>query len=739
MARNKEQLLFEIDGDSSGLRKALAEGGNSLTKFGTESDELFGGLAGKFTDITGRLQGFSGGLMGTAGALGLAAGGIYSLVTASNEYVKQYNEVANTSSLTVEQLQKLQKQFQGTGFTIEKFGDLNRDALDHLADAFRDGSGPAEDMKAYGINLQNFNKYLNMSDGGIRAVAESFYEMRKAGKSTAEITNMLETLGSDGSKLIGVFNQYGNTMDLMNAIQSQHAILTDETAKKYADFDKQVNDLSSSFQLWRAQALAPTLTDIQTLFDWMNKDWKSTDFMEMFHNFYYGGDNAIAKVLRQIDGVDPRTVFGTKEWNDAHRDNQFPPKPEAQAAPKGGWENLEKKKAEADAAAKKAAAEAKARAAKVAQAQIQWDTLVSKSGVSSGEIRLKEFNRQQDEIMKKIQDTGKVLGKDQRDIDSALSTATATRQRQLSEMVDEMIGISDTNKDLRDMSQNIAAVHDQLNAVQASKLMIQQNQRLGLQNTGNDADNPWNNANVLDQKRKDLEEQQNLELTMNEQLSRKLNLSQEQYQARKKAIQQKYNQQALAIETDNTKAQMGVLSDAAGSLGTILSGAFSSGSKEAEAAFAIQKGLSIAQTVLSIQQALAGALATPWPSNLANYAQILSMGASIITTAKGAASGKAHSGIDEVPNIDGSSDSTWILKAGERVVQPEANKKLTQFLDNQNGSSNSKSNNDGGFVVNAPLVIQGGNTNDDAKFQSMLRKHQNSVVQAVKNAQSRTT
>ncbi|KPA08529.1 phage tail tape measure protein [Pantoea agglomerans] len=733
MAKNN-QLIFNVDGDVTGLRKALADGTNSIHKFGTESGDLLGGLSGKVSDLTGRFGGLSTGLLGTAGAMGIVAGGIYSLVASSAEYVNQYNEVARTSSLTVEQLQKLEKQFKGLGFTVEKFGDLNRDVLDHLGDAFRDGSGPAEDMKAYGINIKDFNKYLNQSDGGIRSVAEAFYQMRKAGKSTAEITNMLETLGSDGSKLTGVFSQFNDTTELMNSISSQTATLTNDNAAKFADFESKVNSLSTSFHLWMANALGPTIDDLNTLFSLMNKDWSSTDFMQTFRNFYYGGDNGIAKMLRDIDGVDPKGIPGTKEWNAAHKDNNFPPKPEASTTtPQVGWVNKEKEAAAAKAAADKAARELETQKRKEATALNNWNAAITKSGINDGDIRVKEFNRQQDEIIKKIKESGSVLKKSQDDIDHYVNEANATRLQKFKDMIDEMIGYSDPNKELRGLSDNLAGLEGQLSTEQMNGLLQKQNERVGLTNMGSDANNPFDNTNVLDQKRKDLEAQRDLELTINEQLNRQLGTSQEEYLKRKKAIQEKYSKQILAVETDNTQAQIGLLSESAGSLGTILRGALGEGSKAAQAAFALQKGISIAQIVLNLQTALSAALATPWPASLGAYAQVLSLGASIITTAKGAAQGKAHNGIDEVP---GSGDQTWILKAGERVVQPEANQKLTKFLDNQDSTQSSNSE---GFVVNAPLIIQGGSTDDDAKFQAMLKKHQNSVTQAVKNAQTRTT
>ena len=740
MAKSKQQLIFEVDGNVTGLRRALAQGANSIQSFSQESGDLLGGLAGNVTNLTEKFTGFNTGLIGVAGAAGLLAGGIFTAIDASNEYVKVYNEVSKASGLTVTELQQLQKTFNGVGFDIEKFGDLNRDVLDHLGDAFRDGSGPAEDMKAYGINIQNFNKYLNQSDGGIRAVAQAFYEMQKAGKSTAEITNMLETLGSDGSKLISTFQQYTNVTDLMNAVQSEHAILTDDVAKKYQEFDTKVSQLSSTFQLWKAEALGPTLDDIQSLFDLMNKDWSKTDFMQMFRNFYYGGDNAIAKFLRQVDGVDPATVVGTKEWNKAHVDNNFPPKPDAtaeKAAPTGGWVDKGKVEAAAQAAASKAEAAAKAAAAKRVQAQKNLEQVVSQIGLSEGDIRVKTFKRQQDEIVQKIKESAKTLQLNEAQTSSYLTQAYDTRTKQFNSMIDEMISYSDPNKGLKDLSDNIAAVGSNLSNSQAQMLLQQQNQRVGLEGQGTNEGNPFDNQAVLKQKQSDLQNEMQLELTMNAQLNEKLGTSHEEYLKRKQAITQKYNQKSLAIETQNTQAQMQVLSDSAGSIGTVMAGAFGEGSKAAEAAFAIQKGFSIANTVMKIQEALATALATPFPMNIANYAQILSMGASIITTARGAAQGQAHSGIDSVPVMGGRDESTWILQAGERVLSKNNNRDLTNFLSNQNG--NGSGGEGSAPVVNAPLIIQGQTQMSDAQINAMLQKHQNSVLQAVRSAQKRNT
>ena len=94
--------------------------------------------------------------------------------------------------------------------------------------------------------------------------------------------------------------------------------------------------------------------------------------------------------------------------------------------------------------------------------------------------------------------------------------------------------------------------------------------------------------------------------------------------------------------------------------------------------------------------------------------------------------GQFHGGVDSLPaDLD---NKSFVLKQGERVIQPEANKDLTKFLSNQKQSTTGGNE----YTINAPLIVQG-SVDDDAKFQKMLKKHSQSVNQAVREAQSRNT
>lgn len=735
---NSNRIRVDIDGDESGLNRSLKSASESIEKFSDSSGELLGGLGDGFSSLTSKIGGLGSGLTGLAGGIGLVTGGVVAMVMASNDYVKSLNEISRSSGLTVTELQQLQTVFQGLGLDTEKYGDINRDVLDHLGDAFRDGSGPAEDMKAYGLNLKDFNKYLNQADGGIKALATAFYDMKAAGKSTAEITNMLETMGSDGSKLVDVMQQYSNATDLMNAVYSTHAQLTDENAKKYQEFDKTVTTLSTSFQLWKANALTPTVEELNKILAVMNGDkWTNNGFMDMMREFYYGGDNAIAKGLRKLDGVDEvgysikATATLDKNASDLLNfvNNNTGTK---NTTPKDGWVNKEKeaaaaaaaqKKAEAAAksAADKAAAAAKKQAADRITAQASLNKAISDMTIDSNARQLAEFDRQQHELVLSIQKSAKTLGLSQGKINDLLSQQQISSVAKRTDMVNQMIGYSDPNQGLKDT--NNLLQNGNLNSQQTGFLAQQQNQRIN-------GDNPFN-FDDTDQKQKDNTDALNAELAQNDLLLK----GHEDYEKRKAEITAKYNAQAIDIANQNAQNQLTVFSKTADSLSDGMVAAFGEASGAAQAAFAISKGITMAQTVLSIQSALAQALATPFPASLAAYAQVLCLGMNIISTAKGASksNGQFHGGVDELPSsLD---NKSFVLKAGERVVQPEANTKLTKFLDKQtSGQSNA-----GDITVNAPLIVQGDVAGDDAKFNEMLKKHANSVTQAVRSSQKRNT
>lgn len=165
MAKSKYEL--EIFGDNSKFNKSVSDSMEKIDELSAHAGGFFDGISSKAQNATGALNALSKmgpGMM----ALGGAAAGAAVAFTALNnaaDVASSLSKVSIATGVSVEKLQQLKTTFRDTGMEIEKFGDLNKDVLDHLGDAYRDGSGPADDMKTLGLNLKEYTKYINQADG----------------------------------------------------------------------------------------------------------------------------------------------------------------------------------------------------------------------------------------------------------------------------------------------------------------------------------------------------------------------------------------------------------------------------------------------------------------------------------------------------------------------------------------------------------------------------------------------
>jgi|GEM_PF-642929 len=738
---NDNRIRFDIDADDSALNRTLRNSEKKLDSFGKK---VGGGLGDAFGKAGSGLGGFSAGLTSMSAGIGLGVTALAGLILKLNDAARELNQLSKQSGLSVQQLQQLDKTFRETGLGAEKFADINQDTLDKLSDSIRNGGGIGDDLKSAGLDIKNYVKNVTSKDGGIQSVIEMYYDLKKAGASVGDIKFVLESVASDASKITETLDNYNNATDALNAVNAQSVPITNDVADAFAKFDKNLNELLPKGQKFLYDFIKPTVDELNTLYDWMNKDWTQTELIELlkggFKNFIFGGDGVIPEFLRNqfdvgaaevtsnvrttllnfqadIDGMNARTKKAAEDKKKNEADLKALNERQAEA---------DKKKA--DALAKQQAAAAKAARAQIDKdtkervaAQSALDKMLVDMETDTNNKRLAEMDRMNAETIKKIKETGKILKKSQAEIDALIIKQQAAADKQKNDAIDSLIGRSNPNQGLLDTNSLISSGN--LNGDQKSYLAYQQNQRIS-------GDNPFSSA-ATDKQAQDQADNtaaMNAELAQNDLLLK----GHEDYEKRKAEITAKYNAQAITISNQNAQAQLQVFSDTATSLSGAMVAAFGESSGAAQAAFVISKGITMAQTVLSIQAGLAQALATPFPASLAAYAKVASLGMSIISTAKGAASGQFHGGVDELPSSY--DNKSFVLKAGERVVQPEANKKLTTFLDEQGKNPSA-----GEITVNAPLIIQGDVAGSDAKFQEMLKKHANSVTQAVRSSQQRNS
>lgn len=763
MAKNKK-IIVEVDGDSAGLQKALNKAESSIKSFGDKAGGGMGDFANKFSGGVGQI---SGGLTGLVGGVGIAATAFAGLALKINDVVKELNQLSSQSGLSVTYIQQLDKTFRSTGLGMEKLLDINQDVMDKMGDAVVSGGGEfASVIKDLGFNIDEYSEYLDKPDGGIQATLHLMDAMKKAGMTASEQKFALEAIASDASRLGTVYDDLGSKQAVLNDITKQTANVSEEAAENFQEFDRNIQTLTDSGQGYLVSALNPIVESTNDLIEtmenfdgstfWYNLADGAIQFQKQLNKLnlipgmkYITG--ASEKGLNLIGGDAKSKSFineqaeqmatftkrndkiaadNFKKQEDKKRRFEKIQKEEAEKAAKEqeraeqkAKSAAEKAQREKEATARKAQAAAEKAAHERFEAEKKLEVAMTEVAESAGDQRLQIFDRQQKELLKTIQETAKLVGKSTEEINAMLDKAKASGDRARTELINSMIGYSDPNQDLKDA--NSYAVLG-LNDTQKSFMADEQEQRI------NGERNPFttdNTAKLQEENQRRLE----LELQLNEQLLG----GTEEFEKRKAEIQQRYARESMLIAQQNTQTQMSVLAQGAGDMGTMMEGVFGESSKAASAFFAVQKGINIAKIMMNMQVALSEALSMPFPSNIPAMGKVMTMGAQIVNTAKGInVQGQAHSGIEEVPGSLGK-DSTWILQAGERVVSRGQNKQLQEYLDNNTGNSG---NNSGNYEVYAPLIVQGNvDGTDDKKFNEMLKKHSQSVNQAVKDAQKRST
>ncbi|HJP47918.1 hypothetical protein [Acinetobacter venetianus] len=162
--------------------------------------------------------------------------------------------------------------------------------------------------------------------------------------------------------------------------------------------------------------------------------------------------------------------------------------------------------------------------------------------------------------------------------------------------------------------------------------------------------------------------------------------------AEREAIWQAHNDRMRMIDENywnGTKAyQLGMAADVFGGLSGVMLNFVEESSSSYQALVAIQKGANLASVLMNSVTAISAAWASaPFPYNLPAVAMATVETGALQATLQAFTpniSGMAHNGIDNIPK-----EGTWLLDGGERVLNPEQNKDLTNYLSQvQTGGQN---------------------------------------------------
>ncbi|EJG5041358.1 hypothetical protein NAC31_003885 [Salmonella enterica subsp. enterica serovar Hartford] len=768
-----------ITGDNGGLRRSTDQAIDMLDQLSDKAMNL---------DLSGGLKGLGGSLRGVGGSLGLVAGGFTAVAGASiaaasavADYVKQYTEVSRATGLTVETLQKLEKQFSGTGLTVEKFGDINKDTMDKLADAWRNGGGVADDLESVGLSIKDYAEFMNDPQGGMKAAIKVFYDMRKAGASLSDVKFMMESLASDSSHMADELQKYGSYQEAVNAINEQTVKITDEAAKEYDKFSKNMDTLGSNLKGLAAEALNPVVDGMNRLFDWFEKDWEKTKlynalktFNERFEktreNMAMANAGFISKRGYSSTGLmGGQASFNNKpnypdRWKD--KDGNLRDKdggyvieinkgaeekkgftPEAQGGGvKGDFkkdqEEAQKARESALKAAEKAAQEAQRRREQALKdlnaLNIQMYSQ-SQAAVASSNAQIVESLQKLDNALEQ----GVITQEQYQTKRKALIDANADN------FYNSVLGMSPVDalqalaasKDIYNQSlvdlqaqfdQKLISYEDYLK--RKADLEAAYSAREGA--TKGLADRKFGELSSsiggfgFEEEFAAQKAEADRQLKSDKDNINKAGLPEEQRMKLLEQAERKHKKTLIDIEQQAATARMSIVSDMFGGMTSALQMFGLENTAAGKAMFAAQKGAAIAQATIDTYSAANKALASaPAPMSYALAAAAVARGIANVAQIKSTSlDGMAHDGIDNIPR-----EGTWLLQKGERVVDDRTNGDLKEFLSNQkSGESNVAP-----IEVHAPLHIAGNVNSADKMVMDAIKRHAHFVAQAVEDAQRR--
>ncbi|EIP4948572.1 hypothetical protein OOP79_000112 [Salmonella enterica] len=769
----------KITGDNDGLRRSTNQAIDMLDQLSDKAMNL---------DLSGGLRGMGGSLRGLGGSLGLVAGGFtmvagatIAAASAAADYVKQYTEVSKSTGLTVETLQKLEKQFSGTGLTVEKFGDINKDTMDKLADAWRNGGGVADDLESVGLSIKDYAEFMNDPQGGMKAAIKVFYDMRKAGASLSDVKFMMESLASDSSHMADELQKYGSYQEAVNAINEQTVKITDEAAKEYDKFSKNMDTLGGNLKGLAAEALNPVVDGMNRLFDWFEKDWEKTKlynalktFNERFEktreNMAMANAGFISKRGYSTTGLmGGKASFNNKpnypdRWKD--KDGNLRDKdggyvieinkgaeekkgftPEAQGGGvKGDFkkdqEEAQKARESALKAAEKAAQEAQRRRE---QALKDLNTLniqmysQSQAAVASSNAQIVESLKKLDNALEQ----GVITQEQYQNKRKALIEANADN------FYNSVLGMSpvdalqalSASKDIYNQSlvdlqaqfdQKLISYEDYLK--RKADLEAAYSAREGA--TKGLADRKFGELSSsiggfgFEEEFAAQKAEADRQLKSDKDNINKAGLPEEQRMKLLEQAERKHKKTLIDIEQQAATARMSIVSDMFGGMTSALQMFGLENTAAGKAMFAAQKGAAIAQATIDTYSAANKALASaPAPMSYALAAAAVARGIANVAQIKSTSlDGMAHDGIDNIPR-----EGTWLLQKGERVVDDRTNGDLKEFLSNQkSGESNVAP-----IEVHAPLHIAGNVNSADKMVMDAIKRHAHFVAQAVQDANRR--
>ncbi len=250
--------------------QSIGKGFEKMGKSANDSialiDGPLGGLASRVTSLTALV---GGGAAGLVGAFAAGAAAAYAMANAIGTTVREMDNMARVSGLTLSQYKSLTFAATQYGLTVDQLGDAFKDTRERIGDFISTGGGPLQDFgDVMGYTKEQTLAFAKSVEGlsGQAVLVKMVSELEGAGKSTEQMSFALEGMANDMTKLLPLLSSGGKALsELQREADMVTNPLSEDDVKLYKDFKKSVDLVGVSFSSFVENNVTPLLAGFTAL------------------------------------------------------------------------------------------------------------------------------------------------------------------------------------------------------------------------------------------------------------------------------------------------------------------------------------------------------------------------------------------------------------------------------------------------------------------------------------------
>lgn len=273
MAKTKHVLTVEAEIKEAQKKLKQLEGQiNSISEKAGKGFKVNGGIGG---------GGGIGGIVELVGSVGRLAGPQGIAVAAAVATKKFADHVAGLSSelrqasemsgVGIEELQRLTGAMKNVNLTASEAADIHKDVNEKIYEAVQSGTGEIAGVaKEYKLKFEEISKVTENGGTGIDALAKMYYMLREQGHTANEAASAISRVSDKGGELAHQFEKMGSEAEYYKQKASQTVTITEEMAKKHAEYEQKTKDLGTAIDGIKVEVFQDLIVGM-------------TDFFKTFH------------------------------------------------------------------------------------------------------------------------------------------------------------------------------------------------------------------------------------------------------------------------------------------------------------------------------------------------------------------------------------------------------------------------------------------------------------------------